>query len=159
MHLTFVHFARRFLNSPHHCFRRPPKQYSRFLKREKYFRFSAWLYSDARDKFRTTMNFMAHSFTRQTKQREYQPQLENWFHKKRIEGALEEHRMTFGIFEKMLQQANIKLNMQMLSFLALYEPASFKSLAMLTRQMALKKGYEISSKEPLPENVIIPKTL
>jgi len=149
-------FPRRFLNSPHHCFRRPPRHHSKFMTRERVYRFTGWLYSDARDKWRSATQFLAHAWKRQTKTRQDAAMLEKWFYKRRLTGALDEHRMTLPIFQEMLEKLNIKLNLQMLSFLAIYEPASFKSLAMMTRQMALNEGLNVSPKEPTPENVVLP---
>ncbi|VDN22747.1 unnamed protein product [Gongylonema pulchrum] len=61
----------------------------------------------------------------------------------RVEAALAEYHFDYPAFRNMLSKAHIELDNIVLSQLAIYEPQSFKSLVMLTKQMAQEDGRAV----------------
>uniref|UniRef100_A0A915IV78 Uncharacterized protein n=1 Tax=Romanomermis culicivorax TaxID=13658 RepID=A0A915IV78_ROMCU len=147
---------RRILNSNYSADRKLPKTFSRFMKKEKVFRYTAWLYGDARDCKKVARNHGFHVLKRITRELDSYDQYLAWYYRKRIDAALAEHNVSFYLFDDVLKKLDIRLDLKMLNFLSIYEPKTFKSLAMLTKQVGIENNMDMEGtlKRPEPENVI-----
>uniref|UniRef100_A0A183BPN5 GPN-loop GTPase 2 n=1 Tax=Globodera pallida TaxID=36090 RepID=A0A183BPN5_GLOPA len=76
-------------------------------------------------------------------QREDAPRLERYYAEERVKVALEELNSDFYVFQRMLSQAHILLDLNTLAQLAIYEPTSFQCLVDLAQKMALVDGEAV----------------
>merc|ERR1719370_818028 len=59
----------------------------------------------------------------------------------RLKAACDEHRVSLSTFMDSLARMSIQLDKMVLSNLAIYEPRTFESLAVLSKQYALEHGH------------------
>uniref|UniRef100_A0A914WTB0 Uncharacterized protein n=1 Tax=Plectus sambesii TaxID=2011161 RepID=A0A914WTB0_9BILA len=152
MQLTAVRCLRRILNSPYDPYYPMIKSHN-WMKRERTFRYTAWSYGAERDIYKNAMRRLQKIFLNRTIQAKDDFPLEKHWSQERVIAGLEEHRMEYKHFRNMLDESKIALNNKMLSQLAIYEPRTFKSLVLLTKQMAFDEGRPVVM-SPKPENVM-----
>uniref|UniRef100_A0A914DZU1 39S ribosomal protein L20, mitochondrial n=2 Tax=Acrobeloides nanus TaxID=290746 RepID=A0A914DZU1_9BILA len=157
MKLTVECCLRRILNSSYHPFSVIPKP-SVWPRRERIRRLTAWQYSSKRDTFKAAVRRLDKVFHYMTMQRIDEPKLERFYAFERVQTALTEHDMEYKYFRSMLDKSHILLDNITLSQLAIYEPLTFKSLVMLTKQMAIKEGIPIV-KSVEQDNVLTEESL
>ncbi|KAM3719957.1 50S ribosomal protein [Dirofilaria immitis] len=146
MKLSGINFLRRVINSPYHPFRIKVKP-DVWQKREQLRRFVAWQYGFQRTTVRRGLRKLNKLFIYLNMQREDAPRLEKFYAEERVKAALAEYHFDYAYFRNMLAKAHIQLDNIVISQLAIYEPESFKSLVMLTMQMAQEDGYSSSLEE------------
>ncbi|MFH4977300.1 hypothetical protein AB6A40_004009 [Gnathostoma spinigerum] len=142
MRLSVVECLRRIIDSPYHPFKVIPKA-DRWPSRERLFRFTAWQYGAGRTTVRYGYRRLNKLFHYLNIQREDAPKLEKFYSEERLRAALAEYHCEYPLFRNMLDEAHISLNNTVLSQLAIYEPRSFKSLVMLAKEMAHRKGRAV----------------
>ncbi|KHN83336.1 39S ribosomal protein L20, mitochondrial [Toxocara canis] len=102
-----------------------------------------WQYGSERTTVRGGYRKQNKLFHYMTMQREDAPKLEKFYAEERVKAALAEHHFEYAPFRNMLDKAHILLDNVVLSQLAIYEPKTFKSLVMLTKQMAQEEGRAV----------------
>ncbi|VDN17708.1 unnamed protein product [Gongylonema pulchrum] len=142
MQLSVPVFLRRIINSPYHPFNVKIHP-DRWQKREQLRRFVAWQYGFERTTVKRGLRKLNKLFIYQSMQREDAPKLERFHAAQRVEAALAEYHFDYPAFRNMLSKAHIELDNIVLSQLAIYEPQSFKSLVILTKQMAQEDGRAV----------------
>ncbi|VDK44838.1 unnamed protein product [Anisakis simplex] len=142
MRLSAVIHLRRIINSPYHPFEVIPKP-DIWPSRERLRRFIAWQYGSLRTTVKGGYRKQNKIFHYMSMQREDAPKLEKFYAEERLRTALAEHHFEYEPFKNMLGKAHILLDNVILSQLAIYEPRTFKSLVMVTKQMALEEGRSV----------------
>ncbi|KAK6102781.1 Ribosomal protein L20 family protein [Brugia pahangi] len=146
MRSSGVSFLRRVINSPYHPFYVKVKP-DVWQKREQLRRFVAWQYGFQRTTVRRGLRKLNKLYTYLNMQREDAPKLEKFYAEERIKAALAEYHFEYAPFRNMLAKAHVLLDNVVISQLAVYEPESFKSLVMLTKQMAVEDGRAVVTDE------------
>uniref|UniRef100_A0A9J2P324 39S ribosomal protein L20, mitochondrial n=1 Tax=Ascaris lumbricoides TaxID=6252 RepID=A0A9J2P324_ASCLU len=142
MRLSEVVYLRRIIDSPYHPFQVIPKP-DTWPTRERLKRFMAWQYASERTTVKGAYRKQNKIFHYMNMQREDAPKLEKFYAEERLRAALAEHHFEYAPFRNMLDKAHILLDNVVLSQLAIYEPRTFKSLVMLTKQMAQEDGRAV----------------
>uniref|UniRef100_A0A0N5AAG4 28S ribosomal protein S9, mitochondrial n=1 Tax=Syphacia muris TaxID=451379 RepID=A0A0N5AAG4_9BILA len=135
MWLSRVLCLRRIINSSYHPFAVIPKP-SVWRKREALRRFTAWSYASDRTTVKGSYKKLNKISIYLNMQREDGNKLEKYYGEQRVTAGLAEHHFNYRDFRAMLDKAHILLDNIVLSQLAIYEPKTFKSIVMLTKQMA-----------------------
>jgi len=123
------------------CKRDPNK--SRFYKLQEIFRTTGHLIGRARSEKKLAILKRDLDWGKQTRmiRAGWVERENNKFVDQRLTAACYEHRVTLTTFLDSLARMSIQLDKMVLSNLAIYEPRTFESLAVLAKQYAIENGH------------------
>uniref|UniRef100_A0AC35UEN0 DNA helicase n=1 Tax=Rhabditophanes sp. KR3021 TaxID=114890 RepID=A0AC35UEN0_9BILA len=172
MKLSDLNNLRRILNSPLDAFNTLPKP-DKWKSREKLARFTAWQYGSERDTVKGAYRKLNKVLHYMSMQRQDEVRLAHHYSEERVRIGVQEHNMDYSNFKNSLNKAHILLDNTVLSQLAIYEPQTFKNIALLAKKMCVAQdkkmlvvGDELEQieltndlfREPVPLSKVYPRS-